>query len=435
MEHGVDTQLIVVVAAVVVGWGLLAGRLERLDITGPLVFVVMGLVLANEPFSVIDVNIHSGTLREIAEVTLALLLFSDAARVNVRELRRDFVVPSRLLFVGLPLAIAAGTLAAVACFPSLDIFAAAAIAACVAPTDAALGAPVVEDHAVPSRVRRALGVESGLNDGIATPFVTFFIAAAVSDTVAQTSVTVASAVGDLAVGVATGVVVGVGGGWLLTRAGRRGWSNPTSWGIIVVALALLAYSASIELGGNGFVAAFVAGLAFGAVGPKREQEQALAFDAQTGELLSLVVWFLFGATMVTALDGTTWQTALFVVLALTVTRMVPVALSLAGSGLRPVTVAFMGWFGPRGLASLVFGLIAFDSLAGSTAKVVVSTVTLTVLVSVVAHGITARPFSRWYGARVDAMDASAPERSSVPTLTGRPRIGRTGPGGAPRRAG
>jgi NhaP-type Na+/H+ or K+/H+ antiporter len=427
VEHGLDTQLIMVVAAVVVGWGLLSARLERFDVSAPLLFVVMGLVLANEPLSVIHVGIHSETLRSIAEITLALLLFSDAARVNVRELRRDVAVPARLLFVGLPLTIGLGTLVAVGLFPSLDVWAAATIAACVAPTDAALGAQVVEDRHVPMRVRRALGVESGLNDGIATPFVTFFVAGAVGDLVAHASTSLASAVGDLAIGIAVGLVGGLGAGWLLGAARRRGWSTPAAQGIVVVALALLAYSSSVELGGNGFIAAFVGGLAFGTVLPEREQADALAFDAQAGELLSLVVWFLFGAVMVSALSDTTWQTGVFVVLALTVVRMVPVALALVGSRLDRTTIVFIGWFGPRGLASGVFGIIAFDALPDHDGGVVAAAVTLTVLASVLAHGVTARPFSRRYGARVDALGEEVPERATVPRLDGRPRLATTGP--------
>jgi NhaP-type Na+/H+ or K+/H+ antiporter len=416
VEHGIDTELVMVVAAVVAVWAMFSGLLERIDLSAPLLFVAAGLVLANGPLSLVDVNIRGETLRSLAEVTLALLLFSDAARVNVRELRRDVAIPARLLFVALPLSIGLGTLVAALLFPDLDLWGAAVIAACVAPTDAALGAQVVEDQHVPSRIRRALGVESGLNDGIATPFVTFFIAGAVVDTVARSSVTVSSAVGELAVGVIVGVAVGVGGGWCFVLARRRDWSTPAARAMFVVALALLAYASSLELGGNGFIAAFVGGLAFGTVLPPMAREQVLTFDAQIGELLSLVVWFLFGAVMVSALGDTTWQSVVFVVLALTLVRMVPVAIALVGARLDRRTVLFVGWFGPRGLASVVFGLIAFDALEGSTADTVMAAVTLTVLVSVVAHGVTARPLSRAFGREVATLPDDAPERCDVPQL-------------------
>ena len=168
-------------------------EVRGLNVSAPIAFVVLGLILANDPVSAIEVDVHGETLRSLAEVTLALLLFSDAARVNLRVLRHDTGVESRLLLVGLPLTIALGTAVAVVLFPDLDPWAAAVIAAAVAPTDAALGAQVVEDEHVPARIRRILNVESGLNDGIATPFVTFFVAGAVADTVATRSTTLGGA--------------------------------------------------------------------------------------------------------------------------------------------------------------------------------------------------------------------------------------------------
>jgi NhaP-type Na+/H+ or K+/H+ antiporter len=420
--ESLDTGLIVAIAGSLVVWGLVSARLEALNVSAPMAFVALGVVLANDPLSAIDVNVRGETLRSLAEVTLALLLFSDAARVNLRVLRRDTGVPSRLLLIGLPLTIALGTGLAIVLFPDLNPWAAAVIAAAVAPTDAALGAQVVEDTHVPERIRRVLNVESGLNDGIATPFVTFFIAGTVADAVAQSSTTLGGALADLAVGVLVGAAVGLGGGLLLKFSTSRGWASPTYSGIAVVALALMAYALAIELGGNGFIGAFVGGIAFGTVmhDPK-QREVTLGFDSQAGEFLSLVVWFLFGAVIVTALDAATWQTVVFVVLALTVARMVPVALALFGEGFTHTTVAFMGWFGPRGMASVVFAVIAFDSMTGPDAKAVLAAITLTVLVSVVAHGLTAAPLSRRYGERVAALPEDAPERQDVPTLASRPQ--------------
>ena len=384
-------------------------------------FVVLGLVLANDPVSAIKVDIDGETLKSLAEVTLALLLFSDAARINRRVLRHDAGLPLRLLLVGLPLTIAVGTVFAVLLFPDLDPWAAAAIAAAVAPTDAALGAQVVEDRHVPRRIRRGLNVESGLNDGIATPFVTFFIAGAVANTVSNSSVSLGASLGDLATGVLVGIGVGIAAGVLLRWSATHGWSAPTYSGIATLAAALAAYALAIELGGNGFIGAFVGGLAFGTVVPGRDRDPTLEFDAQSGEFLSLVVWFLFGAAMLPALENVTWQTVVFAVLALTVARLVPVALALIGCRFTPVTVAFMGWFGPRGLASVVFALIAFDSLDGTTADVVIAAITLTVLLSVVAHGLTAAPLSRRYGVYVAALEETTPEQVPVPTLGGRPQ--------------
>ena len=258
-----DTGLIVAIAASLIAWGLVSAKFQALNVSAPIAFVVLGLVLANDPVSAIDVDVHGETLRSLAEVTLALLLFSDAARVNLRVLRHDAGVELRLLLVGLPLTIALGTALAVVLFPDLDPWAAAVIAAAVAPTDAALGAQVVEDEHVPARIRRILNVESGLNDGIATPFVTFFIAGTVADTMKHSSTTLGGSLGDLGIGVLVGVAVGLGGGFLLVLSTRRGLASPTYRGVGVLALALLAFALSIELGGNGFIGAFVGGLAFG----------------------------------------------------------------------------------------------------------------------------------------------------------------------------
>jgi NhaP-type Na+/H+ or K+/H+ antiporter len=312
-------------------------------------------------------------------------------------------------------------LLAVVLFTGLNVWVAAAIAAAVAPTDAALGAQVVQDQHVPSRIRRSLNVESGLNDGIATPFVSFFVAAAASELLAHPATSIAGAIGDLAIGALTGAAVGLGAAMLMGLVRRVGWSANSYRGISVLAFAVLAYALALELGANGFVAAFVAGLTFGSMFESDDRDATIEFDAQVGELLSWVVWFLFGAVMTTALGATTWQTVVFAIGALTVVRIAAVAVALAGARLHALTVIFIGWFGPRGLASIVFGLIAYDALGGHDGDVVLATVTLTVLVSVVAHGVSASPLSRRYGARLAETSGARPEHGAVPALASRSR--------------
>ena len=422
MEHGLDTQLLAIVAAAVAAWTLVGARLQRWNVSAPIAFVVVGLVVANRPLELVDVSVGSSALRTLAELTLAVLLFSDAARVNLRELRRDAGVPTRLLVIGLPLTIAFGTVAAAALFSGLDIWVAAVIAAAVAPTDAALGAQVVHDRHVPGRIRRTLNVESGLNDGVATPFVSFFVAAAVSELSSQPGTSVAGAVGDLAIGAATGVAVGLGAAFLLRVVRRAGWAADSSRGVAVLAFAVLGYAVALELGANGFVAAFVAGLAFGSAFDAAERDADIEFDAQVGEVLSWVIWFLFGAVMTTALEAAGWRTVVFAVAALTVVRIAAVALGLISTRLHALTVLFIGWFGPRGLASIVFGLIAYDALGPQDGEVVLAAVALTVLLSVVAHGISAAPLARRYGARVADTDRSRPEHVAVRALATRSRL-------------
>jgi sodium/hydrogen antiporter len=397
-DHGLNTATIAVVSGCFLLWVLVSARLERFNITAPTAFVVMGLVVSHGPLQIVHLNPHSSTLRSLAEVTLAVVLFADASRVNLRALRRDVGLPLRLLAIGLPLTIGVGTAIAFGIIPGIGLWVAATIAAIVAPTDAALGATIMEDRRVPARIRRLLNVESGLNDGIATPFVNLFLAGAVATEVAHQTNALGAA-RELLVGAGVGFGAGVVGGWLLHWATQRGWSGAGFRPLAALALALFSYAASIEAGGNGFVAAFVAGMAFGSL-VGGDAASTMSFTEDTGELLSLLVWLTFGAVMVVpGFQHATWQDYLVAVLVLTVARMLPVAIATLGSGLDRATVAFVGWFGPRGLASVVFGLIAFDSLAQPEAGRVLSVVTVTVTFSVIAHGFSASPLAARYGGR------------------------------------
>jgi len=261
-------------------------------------------------------------------------------------------------------------------------------------------------------------VESGLNDGIATPFVNLFIAGAVT-TEAVSGTHLSKAVVELVGGAALGIAVGVVGAVLLALARRHGWSSPGVRPLAILALALFAYSTSVVAGTNGFIAAFVAGMAFGTV-DHHNDEAALQFTEEAGTLLSLLVWFIFGAVMlVPGLEDLGWRDVVFALLALTLLRMLPVAVALAGTGLDRGTVAFVGWFGPRGLASVVFGLIAVDSLAPSESKVVLAAVTLTVALSVLFHGISASPLAARYGAYASRLGPAGPEHTVAAPISTR----------------
>jgi NhaP-type Na+/H+ or K+/H+ antiporter len=422
VSHGLDTAVLAAAAGCVILWSLVSARLERVFITAPIAFVVMGLVITHGPLTFIHFNPHSSTVRSLAEVTLALVLFTDASRVNVHELRHDLGLPVRLLAVGLPLTIGVGTAVAFGLIPGISLWVAAAIGAIVAPTDAALGATIMEDSRIPNRVRRLLNVESGLNDGIATPFVNLFLAGAVTTEMVH-STSVLGAAGDLLIGAGIGVGVGLVGGWLLARANASGWSESGFRTLAALGLALLAYSAAIEAHGNGFVAAFIAGMAFGSV-VRRDLEPLVDFAEEAGGLLSLMVWLIFGAAMVVpGLEHATWSDVLFAVLALTVVRMLPVTVALLGSGLDRFTVGFIGWFGPRGLASVVFGLIAYDTLDPVDAGRVLSVVTVTIALSVVAHGLSASPLAARYGAFSATLAGHLPERLTTPTMRPRRSLG------------
>ena len=405
-EHGLNLAVIVVVAATFLVWSLIVARVERWNLTAPMFFVIVGFSLMHWPFHVEALHLGSTAIREVAEITLAVVLFGDAARVSVKDLRHDAAVPTRLLTIGLPLSMALGTVLAHLLLPGVGWWVCAVVGAAVAPTDAALGAAIVDDERVPERIRRILNVESGLNDGIATPFVKFFLVAAVVGTSLETSSS-GRAVVELVVGAVGGVLIGAAGGWLLVRARAAGWTTASTTALGVTALALVAYAACIEAGGNGFVAAFVAGLAYGTI-TRHADEAALEFTHESGQLLSMVVWFLFGAVMLPALAEATWHDIVFALVALTVARMVPVALALLGTGFDRATIVVLGWFGPRGLASVVFALLAYESLAPGDGLRVVTVITATVLFSVVLHGASAAPVGKRYGAtHSDVADAAA----------------------------
>ncbi len=416
MNHDLNIAALAVVSACMIIWGLVSARLERWDVSAPMAFVVLGLVVTHGPTDILHFNLHSSTILSLAEVTLALVLFADASRVNVRALRADAALPARLLGIGLPLTIGAGATTAALLFGSNGLWVAAAIGAIVAPTDAALGASIMQDKRVPSGVRRLLNVESGLNDGIATPFVNLFIAGAVT-TEAVSGTHLSKAVVELVGGAALGIAVGIVGGVLLALARRHGWSSPGVRPLTILALALFAYSTSVVAGTNGFIAAFVAGMAFGTV-DHHNDEAALQFTEEAGTLLSLLVWFIFGAVMlVPGLEDLGWRDVVFAVLALTLLRMLPVAVALAGTGLDRGTVAFVGWFGPRGLASVVFGLLAVDSLAPSESKVVLAAITLTVALSVLLHGVSASPLAARYGAYASRLGPAGPQHTAAAPIS------------------
>jgi len=421
VEHGLGTEVLVVVSACVVLWALVSGLAARWSISAPLAFVVLGLVVTHGPVHLVEINPHSSTILTLAEVTLALVLFTDASRVNIHELRHDLGLPVRLLAIGLPLTIGFGTAAAFGVLPGIGIWVAASIAAIVAPTDAALGATIMEDPRVPDRIRRVLNVESGLNDGIATPFVNLFLAGAVS-TEATHSAQLGAAVRELLVGAGVGVGIGLVGGWLLTRAVAAEWTAPGYRPLVALGLALLAYGLALHWSGNGFVAAFLAGMSFGSM-VRVGLEENVQFAERMGGFLALMVWLMFGAVMVVpGFRAAGWPDYVFAVLALTVLRMVPVALVLVGSGLDRATVALVGWFGPRGLASVVFGLIAYDRLDAGAANQVLSVVVVTVTLSVVAHGLTSGPLAARYGRFAATLVDHRPEHHATVPFRTRPPL-------------
>ncbi|MGB3097489.1 MAG: cation:proton antiporter [Candidatus Deferrimicrobiaceae bacterium] len=390
-----------ILAAFVFLYSLLSGGLERTPINGAIVFTAFGLAFGSLGLGLLTLEVDAEGIRILAELTLALVLFTDAANANLRELKHSFHIPQKLLLIGLPLTILLGFGAGVLVLGGLTLLEIAILATMLAPTDAALGKAVVTNEAVPSNIREGLNVESGLNDGLCVPILFVFLALATGAGAKGGTSMLALKLVAQAIGV--GVVVGAGltflGVRLLTRFADRGWVTETWRQLPVPALAVACFAVAQWLGGSGFIACFVGGMLFGGI-EKRHKHKLLLAAEGTGDTLALITWVVFGAAVVgQEVRYFTWEVVLYALLSLTVVRMVPVFLVLAGLSLRADEKLFMGWFGPRGLASIVFAVIVLNKhLPGGDTMAI--TVVCTVVLSIVAHGLSANPLVAALGARI-----------------------------------
>jgi sodium/hydrogen antiporter len=403
------------IALLLMGYGALSARLQTTMLSQAMVFVTAGLLVGGRALELVDLDAANQFVRHLAEATLALVLFTDAVRINLGRLRRESLVPARLLGVGLPLTILAGTLAGLALFPELDLWTAAALATILAPTDAALGLPVVSNRRLPSRIRQGLNVESGLNDGVCVPLLLVFLTLAQADEGAGQVEPLRLVLEEIGFGALAGLAAGALGAVVMRGFAARGWMDRTWKQVNAVATPLLAYTAASALGGSGFIAAFVAGIAFGVLAGGHAEATTLLAE-ESGVLLDAATFLLFGVVLLgPALDELDWRIAAYAVLSLTVVRMLPVALAMLGTGMRRVSVGFLGWFGPRGLASIVFVLILVEQTQLPERPLLLTAVTWTVALSVYAHGLSAQPgaerYADWYAAHASDhadMPESAP---------------------------
>ena len=400
------------IAVAILGFGLVSRRAQAGILTPPLAFVAFGIALGPIGLDLVGYDLEHGIIHALAELTLVLVLFTDASRIDLAVVRRQHDLPVRMLVIGLPLTVGVGALVGLLVFPELGFWQVAAIAAILAPTDAALAQAVVGHPKVPPRIRQALNIESGLNDGIALPVVLILASLAAIDAGTgggdRNGVEWAQFVAlQVGLGPVVGVAVGWLGGALVQSAARAGWVDGSFLKLSALGLALLAFAGAELVHGNGFIAAFCAGLAMG--NTAREVCPRLhEFGETEGQLLALLTFMVFGVAMVPeAVAHMSWSVLIYALLSLTVIRMVPVAVSLIGSRLMMPSVFFLGWFGPRGLASILFALLVLEELmveSGPLLTVVVTTVTLSVLL----HGLTAAPLSGAYGRACERMSKRAP---------------------------
>jgi NhaP-type Na+/H+ or K+/H+ antiporter len=397
---------LVALAVVLLAFAAISQRIEGTPITAAMFFTFAGLIVGVEALGLVDPAATGYEVKILAEATLAVVLFSDASRIDLAALRRTLGIPARLLGIGLPLTILAGFLAALVVLDELQWPEALVLAIVLAPTDAALGQAVVTSPRLPVRIRQSLNVEAGLNDGICVPL--FFIAAALAlaeeGAIGDGSATelVAEKIG---FGIVGGVVAGAVAAAVVIYAGGRRLVDETWLQVVPLAGALLAFGLSEAIEGSGFIGAFVGGAVFGWLRRHRGGNVSHLIE-QSGAVLAGATFVVFGAVLLgPALRSLTWQVALYAVLSLTLVRMLPVAISMLGSGVRPPTVAFLGWFGPRGAASIVFALLLLEDEPLPGEAIILTTAFVTIGLSVLAHGVTAAPlasrYADWHDRRID----------------------------------
>lgn len=401
-----ETTGLAVIAVVILAVGLVSQRLTRSIITPPMLFVMAGYLVGPDGLGLIA-PIIDGSVAEVAvEVTLIMVLFTDGASMRICDDVSRYTLVLRLLAIGMLVSVAIGTLVGAVCFPDLGFWQAALLAAVLTPTDSALGQVAVSHPRIPLRIRQNLHLESGLNDGLIVPVILFLTVcdslAAGRDHLTFWVTYLASQIG---LGVAAGIGIGYLGGWMVRFTTQTHYMSRIFEQLSAIALALLAYSISESVGGNGLVSAFVAGITFGRSFHHLSADIHEFAEAQS-QLLTLITFLLFGAVIAgPALQQATPSTFVYALLSLSVIRIVAVAVSLIGSGVGWETKLFLGWMGPRGIASLLFGLVVLETLNITQREEIFTVVVATVLLSIFLHGISAMPFSKWYSQRCESNDA------------------------------
>ena len=377
---------------------LIAGRLERAPASGPIVFVASGFLMGPMVLGWFDGSVSRTEMRMLADLTLAVILFVDAANANLTVLKRQFQIPARMLFLGLPGVIVLGTLTAAVLFDNLSLLEAAILGTMLAATDAALGKAVITNQSVPTQIREGLNFESGLNDGLCVPILLVLIALALAggSEAGGTQHAMHLVIKELGIGLLVGLGLTAVAGWAMRWCRDQGWLTEIWKQVTVVALAIACFAVAQSLHGSGYIAAFVGGLLFGFMAKKATHKLVLASEG-LAETLALLTWFIFGAAVIGRyIEFFTWEMLVYAVLSLTVIRMLPIFVSLAGTGQSLESKLFLGWFGPRGLASIVFAIIVLEK-GVTESKFIATVVAVTVILSLVAHGISANPLARVMG--------------------------------------
>jgi sodium/hydrogen antiporter len=373
----------------------LSGVTRRTVLSISVLAVSAGIALAAA--DVVSVNARDPGLFEIVELALILTLFSDGMFVERELLGRHWGPPARALAVAMPVTMGLLALGAHLVFPDLSWAEAFLLAAILSPTDPVVTSAVVTAQRVPAMIRHTLNLESGLNDGLALPFVLFFLVLATTGGDAGREAV--ELLGEAAVGAAIGIALGVIGGRLHNRLPGGGLTARYE-GIYAVGFGLAAFGLADVTFGNGLIAAFVAGIALA-----REEhevpESFVAFAENVSSIFAVITFFLFGALIVaTGYEGSVWALVVFIPFALLIARPVAVMAALVGTKLPRAQKLFVAWFGPKGVASMLFALLVLDR-AVAEGSLVFDVAAFVILASILAHGLTDTVGARWIERRMD----------------------------------
>lgn len=404
-----NETFLILSAALILAYGLISAVAEKSILTPHMVFMLAGVLFSPLGLDLIDLKPNTPSVVLLATVALVIILAADASQADKKVLRKASSLPVRLLFIGLPLTILSGIGIGMLTFPSLGFASVIFLALVLAPTDAALGQAVISNEAVPVKIREALNVESGLNDGICLPaiFAVLYYMGAEVEGGSENTNWLGFAAKQILLGPVAGAIVGIGGGKLIDASANRGWIDVGLQRLLLPALALLAYTLAEAIGGNGFIGAFFAGFTL-LVKDQSVRKATQNFSESEGSILSLLTFLILGLVMIPdTIDHWNLHTTIYALLSLTVIRMVPVALCLTGCKLDWRTLLFMGWFGPRGIASILYLLMLIDSLGAKGYETVIATGIQTIVFSVILHGITAAPLAKKYGGHEANTEPSA----------------------------
>lgn len=386
-------QNVLVFAAFILIYSLMAKRMEKTILSGPFLTIIVGVVAGPLLLNLINLKVGIEGYKIIAELALALVLFTDAANTDIRGLMKNISIPVRLLLIGLPLTIVLGMLGGLMIFKGFSWIELGILATLLAPTDAALGKAVVTNQSVPTKIRESLNVESGLNDGICVPVLFFLIELFTAQTGEGLKFPFGLILFLEEIGI--GLIAGLAATFIVDRLvdySEKHEGISKSWKtLVIIALAFTCFTAAQLAGGSGFIACFTGGLLYSVLNRKYKHELLEAAEG-AGDTLSMLTWLIFGSVVVASnLKFFTWEVIIYALLSLTMIRIIPVLLSLIRSGFSGREKLFIGWFGPRGLASIVFAIIVFD-VDLPHKETIILTAVCTILLSIILHGFTANPF-------------------------------------------